>query len=1097
MHSGIDVPTPGSVLRILPRRVRSPLGIFLLTGVLLFGFGAAALGAIASSHAAPPAPTVRAPALLPPSPVGTTSAGISGIAGAPTKVVFNAPGPHPSGWGLRGTPPGAEALSAAPTPAGSWGGGGGAGSGGAPGSNWDNRFCAGLWPGFSPLSDENPQSYYASGCYGHDEPGVQFYSTLPGSGGNVSWKVTLPVDRSPTLNQSNLYSAIWFGMTLTDPYAWMDQCFLELQFYPDLTFYNPGPLFPNWTVNGAWIGAAVAWQIEAKTGFENPCFYEPLYLNGNPGPAFLNMTQGDQIAVTMTGWPGSTAGEQLAITDVTNGQGSNITLFNSTGNYPLNPSYTSNSYENGLEWTPGGEYPVVFAFETGHAGNFNWPNNNSFGGCSPGAVSTPADPGAPCPSYDPGSWANDTARPWKIQVPTYFNAHATGQAAQVGFTQDFGGISLVSQLSGGACNGETGAAWCSYPWYSYSCSAHAFEFGATDYGGATSDFGKYNEYATGLQGNALGFGFYPPTNFSIPTCGAPTYSVTVGATGTGGSAYFLSQPYATSTTVAGIGAGDYSLNAIPTAGSSFDHWAVTGGLSVALLSSAYTSVTVSGNGTLTAVFSTSPPMTKVTFSDVPFGKIGLDPSLTFNGPFTGTGNPIATLPNGAPWSLAPGIYSIQALPRAGYNFSYWSVSNGGAIVASASFPYTWLTVTGTQSAVTLTAWYAKTVAKVVVEVVVFGNGSVTAGPLTVTNVGPGPAFGIVRGFAGTHPISATPGVGADAVLWLYGPSGVMTNFSMSTYITTEQGFTLIEAIFYGVAPLTVATSSSSAGMVSFVSPASGPLSGGTAQLTPGIYAIAADPSAGYAFTGWSTTGGVTALSPSDAVTLLNFTAAGGITANFAAAVTSSTLTVGASGGAGGSVLLDGTASYTSPTAVASVSDGLHWVTATPQPGWVFSSWSLSGSVSAVGTAVAGAQEINVTGTASVLAVFTPGLYPVTFVAWEPEGTGASAATLTIGGHVLSTGETAWLTAGTYTATLTGPDDQVRAGTATSNLTIGAGHPATGVQVTVLGSGTLYAIYGDSDHDLGSGGLLPVHVAGGAGSPTSLPQVLAAVGVVRP
>ncbi|HYK94173.1 MAG TPA: hypothetical protein VEY07_09070 [Thermoplasmata archaeon] len=1080
--------------------LRSPLGMFLIAGVLLLAFSVGTMGAsFYSSHGASAphlvsvGPGGSATGTVAPEPTGSVASSaltLSSHLPSPSSVVFNAPGPHPSAWGLHGLPPGSEALATSARHSGSWGGGGGS-AGSSSASNWENRFCAGVWPSVSPLSDENPQGYYASGCYGHDEPGIDFYSNLPGSGGNVTWKVTLPVDRSPTLNQSNLYSAIWFGMTLSDPYSWMDQCFLELQFYPDQTFYNPGPMFPNWTVNGAWIGAAVAWQIQASSGFENPCFYEPLYLNGVPGPAFLNMTQGDQISVTMTGWPGSTTGELLQINDVTNGQASTVDLYNSTGHIPLNPAYVANNYENSLEWTPGGEFPIAFSYETGHAGNFNWPSNNSFGGCSPGPTSTPADPGAPCPSYDPGSWANDTATPWKIQNPVFFNAHASSQAAQVGFDQDFGGISLISQLSGGTCNGETGAAWCSYPWYSYSCGAHAFEFGATDYTGVTSDFGKYNQYATSIHGNALGFGFYPPTNFSVPTCGAPSYAVTVGSSGTGGAAYFLSTPYSTATTVVPVGAGDYSLNAIPSAGSAFGHWAVTGGVSVATATSAWTTVTVTGNGTLTAVFTATPTMTKVKFSDVPFGKVGLDPTMEYNGPFTGTGNPIATLPNGASWSLAPGIYSVQALPRAGYNFSYWTVSNAGGVIAAAAFPYTWLTVTGAASSVTVTAWYTATHSKVTVELAVFGNGTVTAGALTVTNVGAGPAIGIVHGLAGTHPLVATPGVGTDRVLWLYGGSGVMTNFSLSTYITTEEGFTIIEAIFYDVESLTVSSSSASAGSVSFVAPATSSFSSATVNVSPGFYGVAADPAPGYAFTSWSTTGGVTALSPSDAVTVIDLVTAGTVTANFASATSTSTLTVGASGGAGGWATLDGVASYMTPTAVSSVSDGLHWVAETAEPGQVFSGWSLSGNVSAVGAPVGIAQEINVTGDASVLATFTAGVFPVTFVAWEPEGTGASSATLTIGGHTLTSGQTVWLSSGTYTATLSGVDDLLRGGSGTSNLTIGPGHPSTGISVTVQGSGTLYALYGDSDHDLGTGGALPVHVSGSAASGT---PVWAAVSV---
>ena len=41
-------------------------------------------------------------------------------------------------------------------------------------------------------------------CYGHDEPGIQFYSNLPAGGGNVSRGMSPCRGLSPTLNQSTL-----------------------------------------------------------------------------------------------------------------------------------------------------------------------------------------------------------------------------------------------------------------------------------------------------------------------------------------------------------------------------------------------------------------------------------------------------------------------------------------------------------------------------------------------------------------------------------------------------------------------------------------------------------------------------------------------------------------------------------------------------------------------------------------------------------------------------------------------------------------------------------------------------------------------------
>ena len=197
--------------------------------------------------------------------------------------------------------------------------------------------------------------------------------------------MSLPVDRSATLNQSDLYDAVWFGLTLSDPLGWMHQCFLELQFYPDESWTNPGSADPNWTAAGEWVGSAVAWQIDAATGEEDPCFYQELY-NGSAtsGASFFNMTQGDRLSISMQGWAGDPSGESVTVRDLSQGQFSMVHLWDPTGDYPLDPAYPANDVDNGVQWSTGGDYPILFAFETGHATNPDYPENNSYDGCSPG-----------------------------------------------------------------------------------------------------------------------------------------------------------------------------------------------------------------------------------------------------------------------------------------------------------------------------------------------------------------------------------------------------------------------------------------------------------------------------------------------------------------------------------------------------------------------------------------------------------------------------------------------------------------------------------------------------------------------------------------
>ena len=950
-------------------------------------------------------------------------------------------------------------------------------------SNWNNRFCAGVWPGFPTLSG-NPQGTYASGCYGHDEPGVQFYSTLPGSGGNVSWNVTLPTDRTPTENQSNLYSAIWFGMTLADPAAWMDQCFLELQFYPDQTFYNPGPMFPNITVNGAWIGAAVAWQIEASNGFENPCFYEPLYLNGHPGPAFLNMTQGDNIVVTMTGSTTSTTGEKLVIRDQTNGQSSTIVMFNSTGGFPLNPAYSTNSYEAGLQWTPGGEYPVVFAFETGHAGNTNWPANNSYGGCSPASSRHPPTPGRPARVTTPAAGRTTRSRRGRSRSPCSSTPSIRARRPRSGSRRTSAGS--TSNPGSEARGARTPPALRGAPTRGTATRVTSPRSSSapptTPRSRPTS--GSTNQYAQQFQENALGFGFYPPTNFSIPTCAAPSFTVTVGTSGTGvGAAYFLSHAYSAGTAVTGVGPGTYSLSAINSGSGKFDHWASTGGVTVTTKTSAYTSLTVTGTGTVTAVFSGTPRTTKVAFADVPTGTIGVLPSLNYHGSYTGNGAPIGTLSSGSKLTLPPGIYSVQAYPAAGYVFGSWSAS-AGLTISSAQTPLTWLTVTGGTTTATLTASYTKMgTASEPFYVYAVGNGSVTVLGHTVTGTTTVTGIGTFHPSVGTYQVTATPGSGANSAQWFFGPAAIMTNFSLTTEVTVEAGPSFLEAVFGEQATVTLSDSPATAGAITFVPPFGSPaahLSGATETLAPGTYTVVADPFTGMNFVGWSVSGGATLSTPSQMVTNVTVTSSATVTASYASAAKTVGVKFVPSPGSDGSVQLDGMTTYAVSTTNSTVSVGLHTVSAIPAPGFVFSHWTGGSKVLLVGTSTAADQVINVTGTGSSLtATFTAGTYPFTFVAVQPTG---SDITVKVNGVVLHSGDTEYLATGHYSAPFAGGGIGSNGGwTSTSNITF-TNRSTTSSSFIVFGSGTLYLIL-VANGTGGGGPMLGPHAAATKAMPT--------------
>ncbi len=887
--------------------------------------------------------------------------------------------------------------------------------------------CHGIWPTYGG------QSTYANDCYGHDEPGINFYSTLGGSGGNVSWNITLPVSRSFSETQSDLYTAIWFGMTLSDPYAWLDQCFLELQFYPDSDWNVGGPAF------GSWVGAAVGWQIEASNGYEDACFYEPLL----EGPAQANeflMSDGDQISVTMTGWVGSLFGENLTLHDWTNGQVSYVTMYNGAQNYPINPAYTTSEDPNGLQWTPGGELPVVFAFETGHPAP-PYPNNNSWGGCSSGVPPpTPSNPSVPCPSYDPGAWLNDTVVPWEIQVPVFFNATAAERPSQVSFTQDLGGISYIDPLSNYTCSGRDGSEFCSYPWYSFSCATNAFEYGATDYRATTEDFGGYLEFATNYATDAAGLGFVPPTNFSIPVCSGPSYNVTVGPTSGGaGTAYFLSTPLRSPTMFPAVAAGEYSLAALPARGQSFAGWSATGAVSVLDPADPSTTLWVAGDGSVTPAFSSTAPAT-VSLSiatSLSGGQVVISPSFFYT-----DGVPLAVLANGGSVAVAPGLYSIQAASPIGYNFSYWTVTGDGATVAAPQFPFTWLDVPAASGPITLTMYSTSTASYATIYYSVFGSGSISF------DGGPSVSSGSAVVSLGTYSLVATPPTGWAIGDWYCGSSGVMTDFRASTNVTLELGTTYVYAEFEPLVHFR--TSPSGAGQISVNYAVPSPSA--DQSLYPSYYTIIAVPSAGYALSSWSVSSSTALWAyPSGGGTYtLEVNRSGTVTASFTTA-TAVDLTFATSPSVGG--IRFNFEDYAPGAQNTTLTAGTYLVSALPAPGYNFTGWTTSGSIS-----VAYGAFVTVTGSGGTLtADYALGRYPVTFTIDPPSGASVTIRPPLGLSSTLATGETIWLSGDQDLVTANLP-----AGLTLFGWSVSPGIGVTGstlATIAVNGPGTLTAHFG--------------------------------------
>ncbi|MGI0131768.1 MAG: PKD domain-containing protein [Thermoplasmata archaeon] len=949
-------------------------------------------------------------------------------------------GATPQSWGGRSVPPGAPL----PRP----GAPGSSGAGGSRGGNGSglNQFCYGVWP------SEGNQSTYLAGCYGHDEPGINPYSSLPGSGGNVTWNVTLPTDRSPTENQSDLYTAIWFGMVLTDPYAWMDECFLELQFYPDSVW--PGSTL---SPNGNWVGAAVAWQIEASSGYENACFYQELGpdpLNGS----YLNMQQGDRVQVRMVGWTGSPYGENLTIADLTNGQATRVNLYNHTLHYPLDPSYVANDVPNALHWTPGGQLSVSFAFENGHT-VAPYPNNNSYGGCSSGVPpSRPTDPAVPCPSYDGGSWANDTFTPWEIPAPVFSNGTATATSTQFGFSQDLGGISLIDPLSNGTCTGRDGSAWCTYPWWSYSCSQDAFEFGATDYANGSIDFGKYDQYATQSVQDGVGNGYYPLTNVARPACGGPTVSLQILLPANSpGTVRFLDRTLAESGvtqtyTFAGLLPGDYSIFANVTNGTFRGvGWAASGGATFADPTSAWTHLTLTRNGAVTANLGYGALVT-VDFNDTGgAGWQGIAPGTLFPAP-----GGVITVPTNGSTLLAPGVYSLLAYPRPGFNFSHWIVEGANASVAAPYLPFTWLNISGGVVApIDVVAIFTPTTLSEWVYVYSSGSGTVTFNGSAYAS-----GYSAVLLPIGTYAfaLSASPG-STVAGAYVYGSALVLGQDLTRTNVTLEGGTTYLYG-FFALAPNVTLVDAPANGTISLAD--APPVANGTVVADPlyfgpsfqDLFAVA-PPNTTFSHWTYSSPASAWVRSPTRAFTSVEVNASVTITATFLPSP-GGTLRLFTSPGGVGSIRLDLGATSPNGTVLPWATNSTHFV-----QGVVPANFTCLGFRATNGATVTPIPRTSLSCAAEVaiasvgtnvtldLAAFPASPVPVTFVS-EPPGGHA-----TIGGVPVPDGATLTLNGGNHSLSAVAPSGTVVDWTTTANLSV-VPNGAGGWILEVHGPGSVYA-----------------------------------------
>jgi hypothetical protein len=874
---------------------------------------------------------------------------------------------------------------------------------------------------------------------------MSFYSNAAGSGGNVSWNVTLPEDQSATANQSDLYAAAWFGLVVSDPAGWLGQCYIEIQLYPDFNWN-----FPSTTVSGNWSGAVVGWQVNPASGAVDTCFYTPLYVTGHPGDYF-SMNQGDNLSLRLFGWTKDPTGENVTLTDATSGVTASVNLFNATGGFPLDPAYLTNAFASSLLWTTGGQLPISFGFEIGRAGHPGGVTNNGLGGCNPGAGNPkPKNPSVPCPSYDPLSWVNDTLSPWQIGVPTFYAGASQTTPTQVSFSSSVG--ASIYDLSNGTCLNRVGSSYCTYPWFGFTCTEGTFTVGAADFPGESNDFGQWAEYPVTSGQNLLGFATYSPLNFSTPNCGGAGATVTVGTSGgIGGAVDFLSDVNRTYS-IGGVSFGTYSLAALPPAGAGFAGWTVTGSLSVGTASSPSTTLHVFGSGTVSAAFTLTPHQTQVWFNSTTIGSAVVVTPGQF---FTNTTFP-TTVPAGTSISLAPGVYGIQASPARDTSFARWAVSSGatGGTLASPTLPVSWLIVTGETSQVGIGVTYTASTGRVTVLLAGFGDGTVSLNGTSTGayNAGTGFSGATVSLSPGTFPAVAVAAPGWTFLGWTYNVSATMVNFNNSTTVSFLAGNASLTANFG--ADVTTLVSPVSAGDIAFND--IGPMANDTVStVLRGSYDLDALPHGFQRFSTWQVSNptNLSVSLPAYPVTHVLVNGPGTITVVYTVAANLS-LTFDNGPSAGGSIVFNFQTITGASTVNASLATGAYLVSYVPNAGWQINGsrpWTLTGPI----TLPAGTGILTVSGTGGVLTANWVQIgYPVSFVT----ASGANVSAL-FGGRAVPvhSGGTLTLAAASYSLTAEiGPN-------ATFVRWLGSHDvdpdndllPTT--NVTVRGAGTLFAV----------------------------------------
>jgi hypothetical protein len=385
-----------------------------------------------------------------------------------------------------------------------------------------------------------------------------------------------------------------------------------------------------------------------------------------------------------------------------------------------------------------------------------------------------------------------------------------------------------------------------------------------------------------------------------------------------------------------------SIIAVAEAGYTFLRWEASNDkASIADTSSAQTTVTLSGDATVTAKYTSTALQAVLTMAVTPDNSGTTDPTV---GTHTVQKNEATT---------------IKATAASGYKFTKWSAS-GDATIADSTSSTTTVTLTGNA---TVTANFESTTATLTMAVTPAAGGSTD------------PAVGthsVTKSTSTT--ITATAASGYKFSTWTVTGDGTIANSSASSTTVTLTGDATVTATFLpeaSTASLTMAVSPADKGTTT-PTVGSHNISKDTAQ------AISATAGSGYKFSAWTVSGSATVADTSAASTMVTLTGDATVTATFVVETATATFQIAYSPPGGGSV---------TPTLPTTVTINTPYeITATPNEGFRFVEWHDSTFVT-FGDRFSASTTVSITQDTQVICTFESTTATLT-MAYSPPGAGS-------------------------------------------------------------------------------------------------------------